>query len=345
MDVSEACAAACGSILVLSSDAQMQEAGNIHGNPVAASAFLHEANLAVLAEALSLPVPPLPEPRDRHGYFTGLLEDGTPPNYWPVLEYNPEDLDAGNCLFLDLAEWPLLASPEALQHHPVCNSLSDSLSANEADTSPMATDIQHMVTDPAAMNKTLLASSDHLPAQTAAEPSEAGIRSSADITIEPELTEGLSGLHGQPSKPNDTAYGTAGTPSSGQQQGLMPDMKPHCSADSSSAEGLTGLTASNSPGLHHHRALNTGAADHAGEGEIEALCCAMHLSHDFVKYEHSQPRQDVCTAVTSPNLKGNGLPAASEAKNAAGPKHTSKKKWKKVRDSHGHCAVASHLCH
>ena len=264
----------------------MQEAANIHGNPVAACAFLHEASLAVLAEALSLPVQPMPEPRDRHGYSTGLLDDGTPPDYWPVLEYDPEDLDARNCPSLDLAEWPLMASKEALQHHPVCIGLSeDSLSAHETDTSPIVSGSPQTVADPAAVTTTVLASGEHLPAQTAAEPSEAEIRSSADITIEPGLPEGLPGIHGEPSRPDGPADGIRGKPLSGQPQGSMPDVKPHHEADSSSAEALLVLTAASSPVLHLHHALNTGNADHECEGENEASCCAMHLSRRFVKYE------------------------------------------------------------
>ncbi|KAK9819527.1 hypothetical protein WJX74_005326 [Apatococcus lobatus] len=84
-----------------------QGAANIHGDPARAGHFLHEAGLEPLAMALSLPAPAA-IPRDRHGYYTGVLEDGTDPDWWPALEYDPEALDRRRCSNLDQHIWPPL---------------------------------------------------------------------------------------------------------------------------------------------------------------------------------------------------------------------------------------------
>ena len=62
----------------------------------------------MLAEALLLPAPRSSDPRDRHGYYTGLLDDGTDPDWWPILEYDPEALNSRNCVPVDDAAWPSL---------------------------------------------------------------------------------------------------------------------------------------------------------------------------------------------------------------------------------------------
>ncbi|KAK9824865.1 hypothetical protein WJX74_001728 [Apatococcus lobatus] len=71
---------------------------------------LYGAGLGVLAQALSIPEPPLPRPRDPSGYYTGLLDDGTDPAYWPILEYDPTALDPESTephFVLDPDDWPL----------------------------------------------------------------------------------------------------------------------------------------------------------------------------------------------------------------------------------------------
>ena len=89
----------------------LQGAANIYGHSARAGRHLQEAGLDTLAEALSLPTPPAADPRDRHGYYSGLLDDGTDPDYWPVLEYDPEALDPRNCGPRDLLIWPGLPPP------------------------------------------------------------------------------------------------------------------------------------------------------------------------------------------------------------------------------------------
>ncbi|KAK9819505.1 hypothetical protein WJX74_000911 [Apatococcus lobatus] len=82
----------------------------LDASPVRAASFLHEAGLEPLAEALALPPPCPQQPRDRDGYFTGLLDDGTDPDWWPVLEFNPSALDRHKCPALDDHAWPALSS-------------------------------------------------------------------------------------------------------------------------------------------------------------------------------------------------------------------------------------------
>ena len=91
----------------------MQEA-DLKAEPAKAGAVLHEAGLSTLAEALSLPSPSPQQPRDRDGYFTGLLDDGTDPDWWPVLEFDPSALDCRNCSDLDSSAWPALPSSAAI---------------------------------------------------------------------------------------------------------------------------------------------------------------------------------------------------------------------------------------
>ncbi|KAK9837209.1 hypothetical protein WJX84_000079, partial [Apatococcus fuscideae] len=81
---------------------------NTVGKPSDASSDLHAAGLDMLAEALLLPAPRSSDPRDRHGYYTGLLDDGTDPDWWPILEYDPEALNPRNCVPVDDAAWPSL---------------------------------------------------------------------------------------------------------------------------------------------------------------------------------------------------------------------------------------------
>ena len=96
----------------------MQGVAGIFQDPQEAGRYLHEAGLEMLAEALLATPPTLPEPRGRHGYYSGLLDDGTDPDYWPCLIYDPEALDPRNCLPLDQAAWPCLAPPAASQEEP-----------------------------------------------------------------------------------------------------------------------------------------------------------------------------------------------------------------------------------
>ena len=63
-----------------------------------------------MAKLLSLPSPATPDPRDRHGYYSGLLDDGTDSGYWPVLEFDPDALNPQKCPALDPTEWPLLSA-------------------------------------------------------------------------------------------------------------------------------------------------------------------------------------------------------------------------------------------
>ena len=127
----------------------VQEAANFHADPHTASETLHAAGLESLAEALSLPAPASPDPRDRHGYYSGLLDDGTDPDYWPALEFDPGALNPSNCPALDPAEWPLLsaARPTASSSNPrsitdpataAYSSLSEALHLHElpAETAP-----------------------------------------------------------------------------------------------------------------------------------------------------------------------------------------------------------------
>ncbi|KAK9852357.1 hypothetical protein WJX84_010574 [Apatococcus fuscideae] len=49
----------------------------------------------------------------RQGYYSGLLDDGTDPDYWPALEYDPAALDPSNC-----ASCPPAPSDNSTDSHP-----------------------------------------------------------------------------------------------------------------------------------------------------------------------------------------------------------------------------------
>ena len=97
----------------------VQKAASTHANPHTASEALHAAGLECLAEALLLPAPAMPDPRDRHGYYSGLLYDGTDPDYRPALEFDPSALNPSNSPALDPVEWPPMSElrPTALSSH------------------------------------------------------------------------------------------------------------------------------------------------------------------------------------------------------------------------------------
>ena len=51
----------------------MQDLAGADSDPIALAEHLYAAGLGALAQALSIPEPPLPRPRDPNGYYTGVV--------------------------------------------------------------------------------------------------------------------------------------------------------------------------------------------------------------------------------------------------------------------------------
>ena len=127
-------------------------------DPRAPSSSLHARDLGFLAEALSLLQPSSNPPRDKHGYFTGLLDDGTDPAYCPAPEYDPAVLNRSSCEGPDSpSAWPTPAealsssqhaantcsAPQDTQWHSTCASTSGN-AAQAEDGSLSSTHPDHL---------------------------------------------------------------------------------------------------------------------------------------------------------------------------------------------------------
>ncbi len=159
----------------------------------------------MLAAALQLPPVPVTPPRDPHGYFSGLLDDVTDLNYWPVLEFDPAALDPMNCSTkLDNADWPCLRSESAAastsefgasraqpasspsSHSHQASALGNGQASHEASRAPAQT--------------SLLFANGHM--QTA------GIKQ--DQQRQPDLPESSHGMNGHRTVRASAAVGAAG---------------------------------------------------------------------------------------------------------------------------------------
>ena len=322
----------------------MQEAANGHGKKMAVGPFGQMPGLNNLAEALSLPGAPLPDPRDRHGYYTGLLDDGTPSDYWPVLEYSPEALNPRNCPALDLAEWPFLPSAnpssvepalgkqpqssssahEAVQTPPgACNGLSGA----ECKTQMSVQSTEGPVAGTENVSNQSTAESPDIPHSEA--------RSSQHATA-----LNLSGVIQKLPVNHDAAEGIAA-----QEQfanAALDAVSEHAaSPPAASSVGATVLDSSTpkadpvlkEPAVCQDQAYQDAASS---EGWQPIPSFIQDRSYGL------QPAASASASAAMPGLKEDSLPAASEASYRDAPKIASKKKWKKVRASNEQHVMGNH---
>lgn len=319
----------------------MQDTANTRCKEMAGGTFWQMPGLSKMAEALSLSGAPLPDPRDRHGYYTGLLDDGTPPDYWPVLEYSPEALDPRNCPALDLAAWPFLPSANAFQVNPALkqepgssSSLASLPSRREAEglsstcSGPQRTEDSLGVSTP-SISKHAKSVTKPFSAQPAAEAPKAQLPCPEDCSSQLAPAQGSSGVN--QSSPSKTI-----APECMAAQALWEQLPIAAQNDAASVHAASPLGESPN-GVTIPLDGSGPKADHALQ---ETAACKdsprQNASADVQPSPESTPCESTglqtdAEAAGVPDLSAKDVPAASEARPIGVPKAASKKKWKKVR--------------